>query len=129
MTAFYKMSFAWRNENTPVNAAGKIGDWEGDTTGDVCMSSGISPSVWKTKNASPPSPNFIGKSTFLLFTLNSTYIVTNVLVSGNGSQYLLLRGKQKRELAEPDVEGRARQVAILLLYNDNINRPGQRSLH
>jgi hypothetical protein len=27
------------------------------------------------------------------------------------------------------VEGRARQVAILLLYNDNINRPGQRSLH
>jgi len=41
------------------SSAGKGGLDAGETKGDVCMASGISSLVSKTKNASPPSPNFI----------------------------------------------------------------------
>ena len=40
-------------------SAGKGGLEAGDTKGDVCIASGISSLVSKTKNASPPSPSFM----------------------------------------------------------------------
>jgi len=40
-------------------SAGNGGLEAGETSGDVCIASGILSLVSKTKNASPPSPNFI----------------------------------------------------------------------
>ncbi|KAH3672460.1 hypothetical protein OGATHE_002301 [Ogataea polymorpha] len=49
------------------------GELTGLITGDVCRSGGMYPSVSNTKNASPPSPSFIGRSVTSPFTMNSTF--------------------------------------------------------
>ncbi|KAH3660521.1 hypothetical protein OGAPHI_007107 [Ogataea philodendri] len=49
------------------------GELTGLSTGDVWRSGGIYPSVSNTKTASPPSPNFMGRSVISPLTIKSTF--------------------------------------------------------
>lgn len=67
-----KKSGSWRVDVSDCPSGRDFGLVAGDTKGDVCKSSGMSSVVSNTKNASPPSPNFIEYPCFTPLTRNST---------------------------------------------------------
>lgn len=99
----------------------------GPASGEVCMLSGRSASVSNTKKASPVSPTFIKNGIGSSFTVMRTW--RSARAAGAGA-HLLVDGAEHGELAEADMERRARELDTAVvagqLDDNHVDGAGER---